>query len=220
MPQISIREEGEPVATFFTADTHFGHKNIIAYCGRPYKTVEEMNAGLVDLWNTKVSPEDDVWILGDFAMGKIEESLRVTRLLNGKKILVVGNHDRMFGNDADAPSWQKKYYEAGFSKIYTGEVVLSVGGTDVLVSHFPYSGDSGENDRFVGERPIDNGMFLLHGHVHERWRQNARMINVGVDAWAGQPVSQQEIRQLLRSPANTLERLAWTDGQQTQHYVS
>jgi len=60
----------------------------------------------------------------------------------------------------------------------------------VLLCHFPYRGDSQEQDRFPDARPIDKGEWLLHGHVHDRWSQNGRMINVGVDANDFTPVSE------------------------------
>ena len=51
-------------------------------------------------------------------------------------------------------------------------------------------GDSGEEDRYVDRRPADDGGWLLHGHVHERWRWHRRMINVGVDVWDYRPVAE------------------------------
>lgn len=71
--------------------------------------------------------------------------------------------------------------------------------TTVWVSHFPYVGDSppGGGDRYDGWRPADDGRWLLHGHVHERWRQRGRMVNVGVDAWGFRPASGAEILSLI-----------------------
>jgi len=52
--------------TWFTSDTHFGHFNIIEYCNRPFKTVDEMNSKLIRFWNERVKPDDIVYFLGDF----------------------------------------------------------------------------------------------------------------------------------------------------------
>lgn len=71
--------------------------------------------------------------------------------------------------------------------------------TQALVAHFPYRGDSHDWDRFVDCRPADRGRWLLYGHVHERWLQRGRMINVGVDAWSYRPVSEEELSRLLVS---------------------
>ena len=55
-------------------------------------------------------------------------------------------------------------------------------GKFLTYSHYPYVGDSRDKDRFTGMRPMDTGGYLVHGHVHEKWRTNGRMFNVGVDA--------------------------------------
>ncbi len=59
--------------TFFTADTHFCHKNIIAFCKRPFASVEEMNEAMIVNWNSVVGDDDDVWVLGDFAFGNHDD---------------------------------------------------------------------------------------------------------------------------------------------------
>ena len=82
------------MTTYFTADQHFGHDNIIRYCDRPYHSVGEMNAALVANWNALVGPADTVHVLGDVAMGRREESLPLVGSLAGRKILYPGNHDR------------------------------------------------------------------------------------------------------------------------------
>ena len=45
---------------YFTSDTHFGHKNVIRLCGRPYETVEEMDEDMIEKWNRKVTELDTV----------------------------------------------------------------------------------------------------------------------------------------------------------------
>jgi calcineurin-like phosphoesterase family protein len=80
---------------FFTSDTHFNHANVIKYCVRPFASIEEMNRVMIERWNAVVGPEDTVYHLGDFAMGKPSEWPAFLRQLNGaKKILIRGNHDR------------------------------------------------------------------------------------------------------------------------------
>lgn len=80
---------------FITADHHFHHKNIIEYCGRPFKTVEEMDKRMIEKWNNKVTKDDLVIHLGDFALGTKEKVKETREMLNGTIILIKGNHDRV-----------------------------------------------------------------------------------------------------------------------------
>jgi len=76
---------------FFTSDTHFGHKNILKYTNRPFKSVEEMDEELIRRWNATVTPDDTVIHLGDFSLkGNVNKYLKQ---LNGNIIWIGGNHD-------------------------------------------------------------------------------------------------------------------------------
>ncbi len=52
---------------WFTSDTHFGHANIIRFCDRPFKDIQEMNERLIANWNAVVRPGDSVYHMGDFS---------------------------------------------------------------------------------------------------------------------------------------------------------
>lgn len=179
------------MTTWFTSDQHFGHRNIITYCGRPFADVEEMNAELVRRWNDVVEVGDTVYVLGDFAMGLLGQTLPFARQLTGNKILVPGNHDRCWiGHGGTRKGWIAAYLEAGFDEIRQGTFELDLAGTTVLINHFPYVGDSHDGDRFEKWRPVDEGGWLLHGHIHQKRLLSDRMINVGVDVWEFYPVSE------------------------------
>ena len=197
---------------WFSSDLHFGHANVIAYCKRPFRSVGEMNTAILAAWNALVEPSDDVWVLGDVAMGRIDESMPLAGRLAGRKQLVLGNHDRPFDGGRRAEEWTDKYLtDGGFVELHHGIVdVRLTNGTSVSLCHFPYEGDSTDTDRLVSHRPVDEGRWLLHGHVHEKWRQRGRMINVGIDAWAGQPVPEEAIVELIEAGPNDLDRLEWT----------
>lgn len=185
---------------FFTADLHFGHANIIRYCRRPFGSVEDMNEALVENWNTTVGPEDEVWVLGDVAMGPIDESLANVARLAGHKVLLTGNHDRCWADDPGASArWTERYLDAGFAEIRHGTVSTRISGHDVLAGHFPYEGDSHDEDRFTRWRPSDDGSWLLHGHVHTRWRVEGRQINVGVDVWDYTPVDEPTLAAIIEA---------------------
>lgn len=182
------------MATWFTADLHLGHSNIIGYCDRPFADIDDMNRALINNWNEAVAEDDTIWFVGDFALGRIAETLPLVAELTGHKILIAGNHDRCWaGHGRRAESWSERYLDAGFAEIIQGSKKIKIGRAKAVLCHFPYQGDSHDHDRFVNHRPIDKGAWLLHGHVHERWAQHGRMINVGVDANEFRPVDEATI---------------------------
>jgi calcineurin-like phosphoesterase family protein len=186
------------MTTWFTADLHFGHANIIEYCGRPFADAASMNEALIERWNGCVHTDDTVWVLGDVALGRIDETLQLVGGLNGRKVLLAGNHDRCWApHGKRAEGWTERYLAAGFAEVRQGQMNLTVGRRRIVACHFPYRGDSHDHDRYVAERPVDKGDWLLHGHVHERWRQRGRMINVGVDAWDCRPVDEATLVSLI-----------------------
>lgn len=188
------------MTTWFTADLHLGHRNIIDYCDRPFADADAMNETLIERWNDVVAADDTVWVVGDFALGKIADTLPLVDLLHGRKVLVAGNHDRCWaGHGRRADGWTERYLDAGFDEVRQGSTRIDIDGTSVVVCHFPYRGDSQRRDRFIEHRPIDTGDWLLHGHVHDRWIQHGRMINVGVDATDFRPIHSDTLAGLIRS---------------------
>jgi calcineurin-like phosphoesterase family protein len=205
---------GDGTTTWFTSDLHFGHLNILNYCqNRRFEGVAQMDEHLIESWNSVVGVNDDVYVLGDVCMGKIEESLSKIQRLNGANIrLVVGNHDRPFGLFGEKlQKWENKYLQSGFCEIIHGSVLIDIGWKEpVLACHFPYHGDSGETDRHLEYRPVDDGgRILLHGHNHGKLRKDGNMIDVGVDAWGGSPVSVREILELIDSGENQESSREW-----------
>ena len=98
---------------FFIADTHFGEERIRKYENRPFENVAEMDRKLICRWNDKVSPEDTVFILGDFGADGYEA--KILSQLNGKKILVKGNHDGKSNEE---------YRAFGFSEVYDFPIII------------------------------------------------------------------------------------------------
>lgn len=95
---------------WFTSDLHFSHKNILTHCpGRieamakdGYIITEEMlpdevlnlhDSWLINKWNSTVSKKDHIYILGDFSFRNTDDTKKLLSKLNGKKFLIVGNHD-------------------------------------------------------------------------------------------------------------------------------
>lgn len=86
--------EEHTARVFFIADLHFGDEGIIRYENRPFASVEEMDGQLTARWNQTVSKEDTVFVLGDFSCYGEEKDRELLSALAGRKILVMGNHDR------------------------------------------------------------------------------------------------------------------------------
>lgn len=187
---------GEPFdfesVDFVTSDHHFGHARIIELASRPFGAVDEMNAAMVDRWNALVGPGDVVLHLGDLALGPIEQSVALTAQLNGRRLLVPGNHDRV------SPATQSQRAIERFRSIYedAGWTILpevldgSRRGTRLLASHYPYAGDTTGVERHRSHRPVDTGIPLLHGHTHERdfGPHGSQEFHVGVDAFDFAPI--------------------------------
>ena len=197
---------------WYTSDQHYGHANIIEFCGRPQKDVSDMNEDMVYRYNSVVKPEDTVMLLGDLCMGKLADSLRYVEKLNGVKTLLCGNHDKMFGT---APGSDKRkrceapYFDAGISEILYGQVTTTIDRWAVTLCHFPRVGDTTFKDRYSEHRPKRGGI-LLHGHTHGRWRTKEEMIDVGCDSWGGYPVGEDALADVINGGHWFLERLAWT----------
>jgi calcineurin-like phosphoesterase family protein len=174
-----------------------------------------MNEALIDIWNSVVSDDDEVWILGDLCMGKLDENLKLAKRLNGHKILVAGNHDRFspayHGNMTaeKRESWRHRYAdEAGISECYTGTISTTVEGFGpVDMCHFPYLEVADHvDDReslYDPFRPVDNGRPLLHGHVHGAYgaQTGPKSIDVGIDVpdWGFAPVPESVIAERLNA---------------------
>ena len=208
-----LNKGGEIVMDYFTADLHLGHKRINELAGRPFESVEEMNETIIKRWNQTVSKDDSVFVLGDIVMGNFKENIKLIELLNGNKYMVAGNHDRIFVGNTDyskrREEFVKAYQDVGFKIISDGPPCFYNGGymlnrqmfkVKFNVSHFPYSGDSHDEDRYVDFRPefVPYSPWLIHGHVHERWKVDGYQINVGVDVWDFTPVSLQQIATIMR----------------------
>lgn len=177
------------MTNWFTSDHHFGHARIIEYCHRPFDSVEQMNEELVQSWNELVEENDTVYYLGDFSL-KIAAMEQYAPRLNGKKILIAGNHDGCHPCNHDGKLGQLSLY-----KKYFAEVHEELDWNGLLMHHMPYHDEI--DNRYPEYRPIDQGRILLHGHVHQRWSINERQINVGVDVWDYQPVSEGRIWELV-----------------------
>ena len=169
---------------FFTSDTHFMHTNILKYCpGRKWASVEEMTEGLVTNWNARVTADDVVYHLGDFAMGG-KQNVALRSRLNGKIILIKGNHDYKTGKTSP-DSFLK---DAGFAEVHNN-LLLELDGLKLYLAHLPAHVIDPYEDRAAYEKfpaellqppPIGYDYFIC-GHVHDKWARKGNTINAGMD---------------------------------------
>lgn len=185
---------------FVTSDTHFGHVNIIKYESRPFTSVGQMNGELIRRWNRTVGKTDIVVHLGDLALGKIEQTIPMTAALNGQRFLIPGNHDRVSSANQGGRNIERfrPLYEAAGWTILDEVVEAQLDDHSLLLSHYPYAGDSHDKsaegpDRYAQVRPVDRGLPLVHGHVHHKGSRHSRQFHVGVDVQDFTPVSRERV---------------------------
>jgi len=93
----SLQDKPMNSNVFLISDTHFGHEGMCRFTladgskVRPFESSKEMDDAMIDNWNSIVKPIDKVYHLGDVAIPR--KSLAILERLNGKKILIRGNHD-------------------------------------------------------------------------------------------------------------------------------
>ena len=146
---------------FFTADTHFNHRNIINFCQRPFVEgeLEEMNACMIDAINARVGQKDELWHLGDFGLHLKDENVRklLARIHCRNVRLILGNHDS---------------HQAGHRFQHCAQAqVVRWNHQSFYLSHYPL--------RAWREH------FQLHGHEHGRMEPLAGQLDVGVDGPKG-----------------------------------
>lgn len=126
--------------TWIISDTHFFHENIGKYCNRP----ENWQELIIQNWNDRVTPDDTVLHLGDFALGKKYHFELLTGVLNGRLLLIQGNHDRL----------SRAFCEAHGVNLIKDSIQIELGDRVKLIfSHRPIV-------------PLENGYINLHGHIH------------------------------------------------------
>ena len=166
---------------YYIADTHFGHDNIRRLSNRPFNNVEEMDETIIQNWNNKVTNDDDVYILGDFSH-KSEDPIAYLKRLNGKKHLIVGNHDnRLLKN----PACKKYFVEIADMKM------VDDNGTQIVLCHYP----------LVEWNGYYRNVLHFYGHVHNTYhnettryaRDMKNAYNVGVDVIGLAPCTLNEI---------------------------
>lgn len=151
---------------YLWSDTHFNHPGIAVHCPRtrPYRDNDEQNQWLIKLWNKRVTPRDDIYLLGDFAF-KSRDGWALDFIffqLNGHKHLVRGNHDYQNPKVFDLP-WDSQH----------DLVTVKENGVSAVCCHYPME--------TWDKAP--RGRLMLYGHSHGSLKRHIpHRFDVGVDA--------------------------------------
>ena len=184
--------------------THFGHKNILRFCKRPWDTVEEMDEGLIQNWNRVVGKDDIVFHLGDFAFAPNSQWKKLIDRLNGHIHLILGNHDVV--------RWPGDKIMELFDGVYQ-QIILKIDERTVYLNHFPFLCFAHSNPYLYG----DNYAINLFGHVHSGPLSKGDDIgrlqylfptqyDVGVDNNNFFPVSWTQVESIINKQ---IEELGW-----------
>lgn len=165
------------MSRFFISDTHFGHAGILTFLRndgtklRDFASLEDMHEHIVLCWNDKVTPGDTVYHLGDVALH--HKHLPILERLNGRKILIRGNHDTA------KLSQYAKYF-------------ADVRGYDVkkgyIASHIP-----------IHEGSLARFELNIHGHLHANVIDDPRYFSVCCEQVDYTPISFEEIQEIIKN---------------------
>lgn len=176
---------------FFTSDEHFGHRNIIKFCKRPFTDLEDMREGLIARHNEVVGKEDQVYHLGDMFWRtlKTADVLDTIHRLNGFHYYILGNHEEVFR--------EMSGLKDKFGWVRDRAHIVPAGGprAGIVLDHF------------AGRvwHQSDKGSWQLYGHSHGELPEDHGLLSfdVGVDANNWYPVSLDRVRERME------ERLQW-----------
>ncbi len=171
------------MTTYFCSDTHLGHRNIVELSHRPFASLKEMEDTIVNNWNARVSPQDEVFHLGDFCFGNKNFQTEMLARLRGRITIVRGNHDRS----------TKSLRDIGFHYVTDEAEFTDTFRRRWYLAHKPWWE---MRDGAIGPQ------WQLCGHVHNDWKRladhNGReteydIVNVGVDVWDFTPRTFEEL---------------------------
>ena len=155
---------------WFTADEHYGHKNIIKYCDRPFKTDEEMDQTLIDNHNSVVGENDVVFHIGDFTLRSRNFAQSIIRQLNGSHVFLEGSHDR----------WLKQSHAEQIRTLTTDSYMIVMCHYCLRTWHCSHY-----------------GAYHVYGHSHGKLPPIGKSWDIGVDNNHYLPVSLEQLVNIM-----------------------
>lgn len=165
---------------WFISDTHFNHTNILSFedkdgkkfRGNIFSSVTDMNETMIRNWNSVVGINDKVYHLGDVFFGNESDADKILSRLNGKKRLILGNHDKI-----NRHSILLKHFE---------KIMMWWPHEKILFSHVPMAKDQ--------MRTRSGDSFNVHGHIHQNNSPSVFHHNISVEKTNFTPVHLDELR--------------------------
>lgn len=183
---LSLKKGKYNMSILCGADFHFGHKNILKYCHRPFANIIEHDEALIKNWNSVVKHHDEIHVVGDFAYGcTMEYALSIVKRLNGTKHLVTGNHDELAleMNSIRSGTWKTI---KDLSEIYIHNQRVILMHYAMRTWHHSYRGTG-----------------HLFGHTHGTLPSYGKSFDCGVDCHDFTPWSSKQIIEKLDSLPNS-----------------
>lgn len=181
--------------TYFMADPHFDHFNVIKYSNRPYQNVDEMNNSIIDNINAVVKETDDLYIVGDF-WGSTEEAMKsyLRRIKCKNLFFIYGNHDKKIRHNKQLQGFFKsldEYKEISINDPETNQP------QKICLFHYPILEWNG----------AFRGSWMLHGHTHGNLEypeslKDKKIADVGLDCWNQFPVSFTQLKEYMKDRKN------------------
>lgn len=173
---------------YFTSDLHLGHDQEFIWGARGFNSVAEMNEKIITRWNSRITKDDDVYVLGDLVMGGVE-NVELLKQLNGKIHIIYGNHDGPKKREAYAEL--ENVVECGWANM------IKYKKYNFYLSHYPTITDNEDIGEIVSPKEC---VINLFGHTHQfddfydtNDGYNFRMYHVGVDSHDCFPIPIDEV---------------------------
>lgn len=184
---------------YFTSDQHFGHEGIIKFANRPYSNVSEMDEDMILKWNKVVPIDGLTFVLGDIGFCNKKDIVDIYSRLNGRKILIRGNHDSNY-SDRILASIFDEIHDLLYIRIQDEETLKYV---YMVLCHYPMFDWQGSFKR----------SWQLFGHIHTRELTEFETLktklfptqyDVGVDNNNFEPVAFKKIKDIIMSQSKSI----------------
>lgn len=176
------------MSIFLTSDLHLCHDREFLFKPRGFDSIADHDITICANWNTVVQPEDDVYILGDLMLNDNRRALNMLKCLNGRKHIVLGNHD--------TPTRIKAYVEEGICvEEPKWADVIHYKGYHFFLSHFPSMTANLEKEN------LKQVTINLFGHTHQNkkfYNDIPFMFHVGMDSNNNTPVLLDDIIEMCK----------------------